>query len=119
MIIDCDPGHDDAVMLVLAHRHADVVGITTVSGNAPIGATTTNALLLTQLLEWDVPVHAGAARPILAEPVHAPEVHGESGMEGATLPAAEPESRRAGRRLASSSRPPAARRASGWWPPVR
>ena len=41
MIIDCDPGHDDAVMLVLAHRHADVVGITTVSGNAPIEATTT------------------------------------------------------------------------------
>jgi len=86
MIIDCDPGHDDAVMLVLAHRHADVVGITTVSGNAPIEATTMNALLLAQLLDWDVPVHAGAARPILAEPVHAPEVHGESGMEGAVLP---------------------------------
>ena len=38
LLIDCDPGHDDAVMLVLAARHADVVGITTVSGNAPLDA---------------------------------------------------------------------------------
>ena len=119
MIIDCDPGHDDAVMLVLARRHADVVGITTVSGNAPIEATTTNALLLTQLLDWDVPVHAGAGRPILAEPVHAPEVHGESGMEGAVLPSLTrraPPSRTPSR---SWSRPPAARRASGSSPPDR
>ena len=89
MIVDCDPGHDDAVMLVLAHRHADVAGITTVSGNAPIEATTTNALRLAQLLDWDVPVHAGAAGPLFVEPFHAPEVHGESGMEGTTLPPLE------------------------------
>jgi inosine-uridine nucleoside N-ribohydrolase len=112
MIIDCDPGHDDAVMLVLAHRHADVVGITTVSGNAPIAATTTNALLLTQVLEWDVPVHAGAGRPILAEPVHAPEVHGESGMEGATLP---PLDRSAAEQDAVSFLVEATRREEGLW----
>lgn len=86
MIIDCDPGHDDAVMLVLAARHADVVGITTVSGNAPLEACTTNALAITELLGWDVPVHSGAARPLLAEPFHAPEVHGESGLAGTGLP---------------------------------
>ena len=40
MIIDCDPGHDDAIALILAHRHARVLGITTVSGNAPLEATT-------------------------------------------------------------------------------
>lgn len=86
MIIDCDPGHDDAVMLVLAARHADVVGITTVSGNAPLDACTTNALAITELLGWDVPVHSGAARPLLAQPFHAPEVHGESGLAGTDLP---------------------------------
>ena len=83
MVIDCDPGHDDAVALVLAHRHAEVIGITTVSGNAPLTATTTNALLVTSLLGADTPVHAGAALPLAGEPVHASEVHGESGLGGA------------------------------------
>ena len=80
MIIDCDPGHDDAIALILAHRVADVVGITTVSGNAPLSATTENALMLTALLEVDTPVHAGAAGPLVGEPVHAAMVHGESGL---------------------------------------
>ena len=64
MVIDCDPGLDDAVALILAHRHAEVIGITTVSGNAPLHATTANALLVTALLEADTPVHAGAAPPL-------------------------------------------------------
>ena len=59
MIIDCDPGLDDAI--ALAH-HAQVAGITTVSGNVPLAATTANALLVTAL-DVDTPVHAGAARP--------------------------------------------------------
>ena len=83
MVIDCDPGLDDAVALILAHRHAAVVGITTVSGNAPLAATTANALMVTALLEADTPVHAGAARPLAGEAVHAPEVHGETGLGGA------------------------------------
>ncbi len=86
ILVDCDPGHDDAVMLVMAARHAEVVGITTVSGNAPLEAVTRNALAVCDLLDWDVPVHAGAARPLLADPFHAPEVHGEGGMDGTDLP---------------------------------
>lgn len=82
MIIDCDPGHDDAVALLLAHRHAEVLGITTVSGNAPLSATTANALMVTALLDADTPVHAGAARPLLGEPTHAQIVHGASGLGG-------------------------------------
>ncbi len=82
MIIDCDPGHDDAIALILAHRHADVLGITTVSGNAPLAACTANALLVKALLRVDTPVHAGATAPLVGEPVHAMAVHGESGLDG-------------------------------------
>ena len=67
MIIDCDPGHDDAIALLLAHRHAQVIGITTVCGNVPLAATTANALLVTALLDVGTPVHAGAARPLVAD----------------------------------------------------
>lgn len=82
LIVDCDPGHDDAIALILAHRHAEVVGITTVSGNAPLPATTANALLVTALLGVDTPVHSGAAKPLVGEPMHAAMVHGESGLGG-------------------------------------
>ena len=84
MIIDCDPGHDDAIALALAHRHAQVAGITTVSGNVPLAATTANALLITAVLGVDTPVYAGAARPLAGEPRHAPHVHGESGLGDVT-----------------------------------
>lgn len=82
MIIDCDPGHDDAIALILAHRHAQVVGVTTVSGNAPLPATTANALLVTALLDVGTPVHRGAGKPLVGEPIHAAMVHGESGLGG-------------------------------------
>ena len=82
LIIDCDPGHDDAIALILAHRHADVVGITAVSGNAPLVATTANALMVTALLDVDTPVVSGAAGPLAGEPIHAAAVHGESGLGG-------------------------------------
>ena len=82
LIIDCDPGHDDAIALILAHRHAEVVGITSVSGNAPLAATTANALLVTALLDVNTPVVSGAARPLVAEPIHAEGVHGKSGLGG-------------------------------------
>lgn len=87
ILIDCDPGHDDAIMLVCAAAYADVVGVTTVAGNVGLGHTTRNALAIAQLLDWDVPVHAGAARALLADPIDASEVHGETGMDGTTLPA--------------------------------
>ena len=80
MIIDCDPGLDDAIALILAHHCAEVVAITTVSGNVPLAATTANALMLTALLGVDTPVYSGAAGPLVGEPTYAPHVHGASGM---------------------------------------
>ena len=86
IILDCDPGHDDAVAILLAHRHCDVIGITTVSGNAPLAYTTDNALLVCQLGGLDTPVHAGADRPLLLPPQHAPRAHGETGLDGPPRP---------------------------------
>ena len=87
IILDCDPGHDDALAIIVAARHTNILGITTVSGNAPIESTTHNALVMKDLLGLKVPVHQGAVRPIVAEPQYATYVHGESGLDGADLPA--------------------------------
>ena len=89
IILDCDPGHDDAVAILLAHRHCDVLGITTVSGNAPLAHTTDNALLVCQLAGLDTPVYAGADRPLLLPPQHAPRAHGETGLDGPARPVLE------------------------------
>ena len=86
VVIDCDPGHDDAIALMVAHRHANVLGITTVSGNAPLADTSRNALALTELAGWRTPVHGGAAAPLNGRPLHATHVHGETGLGGAGLP---------------------------------
>ena len=100
IILDCDPGHDDAIAMVVAARHTNLLGITTVAGNAPLESTTHNAIVIRDLLGIDVPVHAGASRPLLAPPRHAGYVHGESGLDGADLP--------------SPSGPPASRDAVGF-----
>jgi inosine-uridine nucleoside N-ribohydrolase len=63
-----------------------VLGVTTVSGNAPLADTTRNALAVVELLGAKTPVHAGAARPLQAEPVHAALVHGANGLGGVELP---------------------------------
>ncbi len=86
IILDCDPGHDDAIAMVVAARHTRLLGVTTVAGNAPLEATTRNAIIVRDLLDIDAPVHSGASRPLVAEPKHAGYVHGESGMDGADLP---------------------------------
>ena len=86
LILDCDPGHDDAIAMLVAARHARVLGITTVAGNAPLSATTRNALIMRDLLGMDAEVHSGADRPLIREPKHADYVHGKSGMDGADLP---------------------------------
>ena len=86
VIIDCDPGHDDAIAIVVAARHTQLLGITTVAGNAPLERTTHNALVMRHLLQLDVPVHSGADRPLVVPASHAEYVHGESGMDGADLP---------------------------------
>lgn len=86
MIIDCDPGHDDAIALVVAARHGNVLGVTTVAGNAPVTATTRNAQIILDLIGSPVEVHRGAERPLVAVARHAAYVHGESGLDGADLP---------------------------------
>jgi len=53
IILDCDPGHDDAIAIVVAAAHTNVLGITTVAGNAPLDLTTRNALIMTDLLGLD------------------------------------------------------------------
>ena len=64
----------------------NLLGITTVAGNAPLESTTHNAIVVRDLLGIDVPVHSGASRPLIAPPRHAGYVHGESGLDGADLP---------------------------------
>ena len=89
MILDCDPGHDDALAIIvaLARPELDLLAVTTVAGNAGLDATTRNALrVLTLVGRTDIPVAAGAAGPLL-RPLHvASNVHGVSGLEGADLP---------------------------------
>lgn len=86
IVLDCDPGHDDAMAILFAAHRTDLLGITTVSGNAPLANSTRNALIVSQLAELDVEVHAGASRPLFVEARHARHVHGESGLDGPELP---------------------------------
>jgi inosine-uridine nucleoside N-ribohydrolase len=86
IILDCDPGHDDSFAIMFAAKHCDLLGITSVSGNVGLPLTTHNALLITQLLNIDVPVHAGAAGPLIGEAAHAPDIHGKTGLGGPKLP---------------------------------
>ena len=86
IILDCDPGHDDAVAIVVAAHTCELLGITTVAGNAPLDRTTHNARVLRHMLDLDVEVHSGAGRPMVVEPAFAGYVHGESGLDGADLP---------------------------------
>jgi purine nucleosidase len=91
LIIDCDPGQDDAVALLLAlaaPARFDLLGITTVGGNVPLSLTTTNALKMVELAgRPDVPVHAGCQNPIMRPLVTAEYVMGNDGLAGAELPA--------------------------------
>jgi pyrimidine-specific ribonucleoside hydrolase len=92
LIIDCDPGIDDAIalLLALASPEVDLLGVTTVAGNAPVERTTANALRILQFAgRPDVPVAAGADRPLVRRrPFVAGGVHGEDGLGGVSLDAA-------------------------------
>ena len=91
-ILDCDPGHDDmvAIMLAAAHPRIDLLAITTVAGNGTLERTTHNARAVCGLAGIrDVPIAAGAAGPLVGTLRTAPHVHGESGLEGAELGGAE------------------------------
>jgi pyrimidine-specific ribonucleoside hydrolase len=89
IVIDCDPGHDDAIaiLLALASPEVELRGITTVAGNQTLEKTTRNALKVLELVDrTDVPVAAGADRPLRRELRTAANVHGESGLDGPDLP---------------------------------
>ncbi len=86
IILDCDPGVDDAIAIITANRWSEIVGITSVSGNVSIEHTTSNALKMKSHLNIDAPLHSGASRPIKAEPFHASHVHGQTGLGNTDLP---------------------------------
>jgi purine nucleosidase len=89
IIIDTDPGQDDAVAILLALGSAEleVVGMTAVAGNVPLRLTEKNARKICELAgRPDIKVYAGAIRPLARELVTAEEVHGETGLNGPQLP---------------------------------
>jgi inosine-uridine nucleoside N-ribohydrolase len=91
IILDCDPGHDDAIaiMLALASPEVELLGVTAVSGNAPLHHTRANAIrVLDHLGRPDIPVAAGADRPLVQDPFTPGDVHGPTGMDGPDLPPA-------------------------------
>jgi len=86
-IIDCDPGHDDVMAILLGARTLDLRGITTVHGNTTLVNTTRNARKTVEFADIrHVPIAAGMARPMVREAHYAPEVHGKTGLDGPTLP---------------------------------
>lgn len=89
IIIDTDPGQDDAVaiLLALASPELEVIGVTTVAGNVPLAATTHNARQVLELAgRSDIPLHAGCVRPLARPLVTAEHVHGPTGLDGPALP---------------------------------
>ncbi|MGB7620947.1 MAG: nucleoside hydrolase [Terriglobia bacterium] len=90
VILDCDPGHDDAVAILLAcaSPELEVLGISTVAGNVSLEKTSKNALKVCELAGLDgVKVYAGMSRPLVKGLLTAEEVHGKSGLDGPDLPA--------------------------------
>lgn len=90
IILDCDPGHDDAIAILLAaaNPNTDLLGITTVSGNHNVDNTTRNALATCTAYGINVPVAKGSRGPVVADQVLAIEIHGETGLDGPVLPPA-------------------------------
>ncbi|WP_415920604.1 nucleoside hydrolase [Tateyamaria sp. SN6-1] len=90
IIIDTDPGQDDAVAILLAlasPEELDIVGITAVAGNVPLDLTSKNARIICELAgKTDVPVYAGCDRPLGRDLVTAEHVHGKTGLDGPDLP---------------------------------
>ena len=89
IILDCDPGHDDAMAMILAEHNPaiNLLGITTVSGNGIINKVTENALRICALANIQVPVAQGAGASLLGAVEAASDIHGETALDGAPLPA--------------------------------
>ena len=89
ILLDCDPGHDDAIAMLLAlgSDELELRGVTTVAGNQTLPKTTANAIRVLELVgRGEIPVAAGADRPLVREPRVAADVHGETGLDGPDLP---------------------------------
>lgn len=85
ILIDCDPGHDDAMAIMLALANTEqlrVLGITCVGGNQTLDKVSENALKVLTVLNKEIPVAKGAAGPLIREIAPAPEAHGDTGMDG-------------------------------------
>jgi inosine-uridine nucleoside N-ribohydrolase len=94
ILLDCDPGHDDAIalLLALASPELELLGVTTVAGNQTLDKTTANAIRVLEFVgRGDAPVAAGADRPLVRPQYVASYVHGETGLDGPDLPAAQAE----------------------------
>jgi inosine-uridine nucleoside N-ribohydrolase len=109
VILDVDPGHDDAVAIMLAcgAPDLDLLAVTTVAGNVPLEKTTRNALRILSLIgHTGIPVSAGASSPLNRPLRTAEDIHGESGLEGPEIPDAsfEPEERGATELIADALR---------------
>jgi inosine-uridine nucleoside N-ribohydrolase len=85
ILIDCDPGHDDAVAILFAARRLDLIGVTTVHGNNTLENTTRNGLAVLELGGIDVPLAAGCAEPLAQKSVGIAAMHGKSGLDGADI----------------------------------
>ncbi|MBE5784942.1 MAG: nucleoside hydrolase [Clostridiales bacterium] len=90
VIIDCDPGVDDAIAILLAKQlpMLDVKAITAVAGNVGLEHTYPNSHKILHVAEWDVPVYAGAEKPIVGEKITAASIHGADGLGGMDVPGA-------------------------------
>ena len=88
VILDGDPGHDDAIAWVLANASPmlDIKAVTSVCGNQTIEKTTYNAGRIMTLIGLDVPLAMGRVKPLVADAIIAPTVHGNSGLDGPALP---------------------------------
>lgn len=89
IILDCDPGHDDAVAILLAHGspQIELLAVTTVVGNQTLAKVTRNALSIARVAGIsDVPFASGADRPLVREVEIAPSIHGDTGLDGPDLP---------------------------------
>ncbi|WP_439257928.1 uridine-preferring nucleoside hydrolase UriH [Lonepinella sp. BR2271] len=89
IILDCDPGHDDAIAILLAHGNPniDLLAITTVVGNQTIDKVSRNALAVAEIANIrGIPIAKGATRPLVREVENAPSIHGDSGLDGPVLP---------------------------------
>jgi purine nucleosidase len=88
LILDCDPGHDDALAMILAagDPRVELLAVTTCAGNQTLPKVTRNALAVCAVAGIDVPVAAGSVGPLVRPQIVAPEIHGESGLDGPVLP---------------------------------